>query len=116
MKRKRIVIASLLLISPLSWHALILKKKVYELDGIVFIQYQDHRTISDGHVQVVREWRYERESGEVSFADWKSRTWTTWDKNSEVIGQLRLDSSEETRDSPPWWPHPPLIDLREFEE
>jgi len=45
---------------------------------------------------------------------------TEWDESRRVVGQRRLEGNGpnviETRTSPPWWPHPPLIDLREFEE
>ena len=48
---------------------------------------------------------------------------TKWDANGKVIRQHRrpLKSTAggprvETRTSPPWWPHPPPIDLKEFEE
>ena len=46
---------------------------------------------------------------------------TLWDASpGRVMAQSRRLSLSigdiETRRSPPWWPHPPLIDLREFEE
>ncbi len=45
---------------------------------------------------------------------------TQWSASGEVYKQLRHPRFEGDppgfRDSPPWWPHPPLIDLSEFEE
>ena len=44
---------------------------------------------------------------------------TRWGSDGEIIYQLPAwtkGRAQEYRYSPPWWPHPPLIDLREFEE
>ncbi len=44
---------------------------------------------------------------------------TFWDTAGKVALQRLRDNRQtswEYRNDPPWWPHPPLIDLREFEE
>ncbi len=41
---------------------------------------------------------------------------TRWDSDGKIREQFRWIEPRDLRTSPPWWPHPPLIDLREFEE
>ena len=51
--------------------------------------------------------------------EWTDEIETTWNNEGQVIRQIRgvsYASGGPFRNSPPWWPHPPLIDLKEFEE
>ena len=64
----------------------------------------------------------EYENGKIKHDSITSR----WNSDGKIVWQARGPVSllalpygspkPETRTSPPWWPHPPLIDLREFEE
>ncbi len=56
--------------------------------------------------------------GNVAFIDYPRRFTVSWDSDGEVKTQSRAGArgEPEGRTSPPWWPHPPLVDLREFEE
>ena len=40
---------------------------------------------------------------------------TMWGPDGRISSQ-HMNGDHSVRTSPPWWPHPPLIDLREFEE
>ncbi len=40
---------------------------------------------------------------------------TIWGPDGRISSQ-NVIGDNRSRTSPPWWPHPPLIDLREFEE
>ena len=63
------------------------------------------------------------DDGTVSYEQlgkWGRINWegvvTLWDSERRVHSQYRRGKRLIERDSPPWWPPPPLIDLREFEE
>ncbi len=96
------------------WRAVMLEREVTSSDLYWVWRWGKYRGTPQGS-----SWRLQ-ENGivihfEFAYGDYKPGSVFTYWENWEIFAQTRHDSGEQ-RNSLPWWPHPPLIDLREFEE
>ena len=135
MKRKRVMLAAVLLVAVVGvvwltlwrhegplWWAVMLERIVHSSHGETTLysvcRWGEHRGEAYGPQWIRhsdgRTTYFVWESGEVKSGSIS----TQWNPDGRVYRQL--DESPypvfEERLSPPWWPHPPLIDVSEFEK
>ncbi len=102
------------------WQALKYERTLYASESTVTVWYEARW----GKPAHTLRWDFLKDYGTIQCTEQRGEEWTdeietTWNNEGQVIRQRRgvsYASGGPSRDSPPWWPHPPLIDLREFEE
>ncbi len=105
------------------WRAVMLERVIrHDGDDYTFVEHHRRWGKHQGQ-QHGPNWEIQRDGvvGHFEFENGDIREGsvvTAWGSGGRVFEQFRWPErrAEDRRTSPPWWPHPPLIDLREFEE